>query len=352
MNLHRNPEPVNEMNATRLHQKSTIGNTAPVLGRLLTLICILVAGVAKSHAQDLAYDSPSDGSDGALSIPAPFASGVEGPGMAYDSVRKELVAFGGTTGPVDNTPNSTVIGLGQTWIDDGTGWKEIFPATSPSPRLGHRMVWDPNSNEGAGAILLYGGRSSGAEITPETWIWKGDDANPTWQKLNIGLQPRGLRLFGMAYDGARDEVVLYGGASGNQVYGDTWTWSGTAWTQKTPVNNPTFGWGMQMAYDAARGKVVLFGGRSNSGAQLTNETYTWDGTNWTKLVPVTRPPVRTGHFMEYDTESSRVIMYGGTSLDQRNKYGDTWSWDGVTWTQLDLSPRRDHRRVIHRRRHL
>ena len=336
MNLHKNSEPVNDMNASRLHQKTTIGNTAPVLWPVLALTCILAAGVGKTYAQaDLGYDSPSDGSDGALTIPAPFAAGVERLAIAYDPVRKELVAFGGALGPVDD--NTNIVGLSQTWVDDGSGWKEIFPATSPSPRFGHGMVWDPNSNGGAGGILLFGGRSSGAEITPETWIWNGDDANPTWQKLDLEIQPLGLRHFGMVYDAGRDEVVLYGGASGSQIKADTWTWSGTAWSQKSPVNNPTPAWGLQMAYDAARGKVVLFGGQINDEQQLQNETYTWDGTNWTHLAPATRPQPRTGHFMEYDTESSLVIMHGGGLIDQTGKYGDTWSWDGVDWVQLVLS---------------
>ncbi|RKX30554.1 MAG: hypothetical protein DRP71_14845 [Verrucomicrobia bacterium] len=323
------------MNAHRLHREISIGNRLFSFGRLLAPISVLALAAGLAEAQNLAYTSPSDGSDGALSILASFASGVEGTAIAYDPVRKELVAFGGTQGNVDNTPGSSVVGLNTTWIDDGTGWKAVAPTTSPSPRFGHAMVWDPNSNGGAGAILLYGGRTNGSEITPETWIWKGDDVNPTWQKLNVGTQPLGLRLFGMVYDAARDEVVLFGGASGSSVKQDTWTWSGTAWTPKTPANKPPILWGHQMAYDATRNLVVLFGGKTGGGA-LQDKTYTWNGSNWTTVVSTTKPGVRTGHFMEYDSGSGRVILYGGTSNGQTGKYSDTWSWDGVDWAQLDL----------------
>jgi hypothetical protein len=305
---------------------------------MIVLTGLLVFGINTAVGQDdLAYTSPSDGSDGALAIEAPFGPGVQGGGIAYDPVRKEQVAFGGASRAIDFTPGSNVVGTNRTWVNDGSGWKEIFPTTSPSPRFGHGMVWDPNANGGAGAILLFGGRSSGAEITPETWIFIGDDDNPTWQKLNLATQPLGLRLFAMAYDGTRDEVVLYGGASGTSVKGDTWVWSGSAWTAKNPVNKPFPGWGFEMAYDAARGKMVLFGGRNNNGAQLVNETYTWDGTNWTQLAPANRPPARTGHFMAYDTEADRVVVYGGTSNNQNGKLSDTWTWDGTTWTQLALN---------------
>lgn len=327
------------MNASRLHGKSISGGGVPTFGRLLATVSVLAAGTAGTYGQaDLGYDSASDGTDGALSITAPFATGVEGVAIAYDPVRKELVAFGGSQGNVDNTPNTSVVGTNFTWIDDGSGWKQIFPATSPRARFGHRMIWDPNSNAGAGAILLFGGRSSGAEIPAETWIWKGDDENPTWQKLFPGVQPRALRLFDMVYDAARDEVVLFGGASGSSVYQETWTWSGAAWTQETPVNKPPILWGHQMAYDAARSLVVLFGGKKGGGS-LENTTYTWNGSNWTTVVPANSPGHRTGHFMEYDSDSSRVIVYGGSWNNQTTKYDDTWSWDGVDWSQLDLTRR-------------
>ena len=38
---------------------------------------------------------------------------------------------------------------------------------------------------------------------------------------------------GMAYDAASGQVVLFGGG-GHAWLGDTWTWDGTDWTQRTP----------------------------------------------------------------------------------------------------------------------
>ncbi len=325
------------MKATRLIQRISVENPAPSLRRFFVLAGLLSIGVCSAVAQDnLPYTSPSDGSDGPLLVEAPFGPGVQGGSIAYDPVRKEMVAFGGTSGNVDNTPGSNVVGTNRTWIDDGTGWKEVFPATSPSPRFGHRTIWDPNANGGAGAILLFGGRSSGSEITPETWIFIGDDGNPTWQKLNLATQPLGLRLFDMVYDAARDEVVLFGGASGSSVKQDTWVWSGSAWTAKSPVNKPEILWGHQMAYDAARSVVVLFGGKTGGGGVLA-KTYTWNGTNWTLLSPAISPGSRTGHFMAYDAANSRVVVYGGSWNNQTTKLDDTWTWNGTTWNNLNPS---------------
>ena len=41
-----------------------------------------------------------------------------------------------------------------------------------------------------------------------------------------------------------------------------------------------------MAYDAATGTVVLFDGPIGSG---NGGTWTWDGSNWSKQAPATRP---------------------------------------------------------------
>src|SRR5262249_40092545 len=61
---------------------------------------------------------------------------------------------------------------------------------------------------------------------------------------------------GMAYDGARNEVVLFGRGvdccSGN-YFSDTWTWDGTSWTQRFPVTSPPARTNINLAYDAQRG---------------------------------------------------------------------------------------------------
>jgi hypothetical protein len=51
------------------------------------------------------------------------------------------------------------------------------------------------------------------------------------------------------------------------------------WTQLSPANSPSARYGSSMAYDPATGQMLLFGG-SSSGGEL-NDTWDWDGTNWT-----------------------------------------------------------------------
>jgi hypothetical protein len=65
---------------------------------------------------------------------------------------------------------------------------------------------------------------------------------------------------GMAYDGATGRVVLFGGLGEDTIFGDTWSWDGTDWTQLTPAHSPPPRFDPAMTYDAALGQIVLFGG--------------------------------------------------------------------------------------------
>jgi hypothetical protein len=84
---------------------------------------------------------------------------------------------------------------------------------------------------------------------------------------------------GMAYDAARNQVVLHGGV-GNGAPSDTWTWDGTDWTQRAPAHHPLKRYFLGMTYDAARGQVVLFGGDNGNAQFPAGDTWTWDGTDW------------------------------------------------------------------------
>jgi hypothetical protein len=62
---------------------------------------------------------------------------------------------------------------------------------------------------------------------------------------------------------------------------DLWEWDGQAWVDLTPFSTPARR-RMAMAYDEVRRNVVVFGG-STSGGGTSNETRTWDGSQWTVI---------------------------------------------------------------------
>jgi sugar lactone lactonase YvrE len=129
----------------------------------------------------------------------------------------------------------------------------------------------------------------------------------------------------MAYDPSSGLVVLFGGqGNGLNFLGDTWTWNGTTWTQLSPATSPQARGYAVMAYDAAFSQVLLFGGEGNgTGFPFLNDTWTWNGTTWTQLAPVTSPEARFSATMAYDPSSGQVVLFGGGS--NSGFLGDTWT---------------------------
>src|SRR2546422_8529348 len=106
---------------------------------------------------------------------------------------------------------------------------------------------------------------------------------------------------GMAYDAARGQVVLFGGCCAGDLLGDTWTWDGIDWTQRTPAHMPSPRFGPGATYDARTRQVVLFGGATGGcGYVCFADTWTLNGTSWRipfpaaiTLTPSSGPPGAT-----------------------------------------------------------
>ncbi|MGB3970091.1 MAG: hypothetical protein WBO45_25370 [Planctomycetota bacterium] len=195
-------------------------------------------------------------------------------------------------------------------------WNQLAPATSPQARWGHAMAYDAARQR----VVLFGGFGGGG-----TWEWDGT----SWTQLAPAASPSGRWGHAMAYDAARQRVVLFGGGSSAQL-ADTWEWDGTNWTQLAPAASPSARYSHAIAYDVARQRVVLFGGRNSS--LVLGDTWEWDGTNWLPRFSLNYPSPRWGHAMAYDGARQRVVLFGGSPA-----IADTWEWDGTNWTQLTPS---------------
>lgn len=53
---------------------------------------------------------------------------------------------------------------------------------------------------------------------------------------------------------------------------------------------------------------------------------------WVRLFPDTVPPVRYAAAFAFDRASGVAVMYGGNTTSG-GRLGDTWTWDGINWTQ-------------------
>ena len=247
-----------------------------------------------------------DGSNWTEASPATSPSGRAGVAMAYDSAHQQVVMFGGS--------NNT--GFNDTWVWDGSNWTEKSPQTSPPSRYYHAMAYD----SAHGQVVLFGGLSGGVALG-DTWVWDG--AN--WTQKTSQTSPPARSGHALAYDSAHGQVVLFGGSNGAN---DTWVWDGTNWTLKSPTTSPEARGQGAMAYDSAHGQVVLFGGTElASPYSVLQDTWVWDGTNWTEESPQTSPTARGNHGMAYDSNNDLVVLFGGGDSGAE-VYGDTWTWNG------------------------
>src|SRR5215469_12142789 len=157
----------------------------------------------------------------------------------------------------------------------------------------------------------------------------------SWAKRHPAKSPAARYGAAMAYDAATRHVVLFGGVPPNSVLalGDTWTWNGSTWTRRHPAKSPLGRSGAAMTYDAATRQVVLFGGVHAVGGypRLLDGTWTWNGSTWTKRHPAKSPPAETGAAMTYDAATRQVVLFGG--INQTRYLGGTWTWNGSNWTR-------------------
>ncbi len=217
-------------------------------------------------------------------------------------------------------------------IAQQVGWSQRL-VSGPPGRDGHAMVYDASR----GVTVLFGGYNSNGLPLGDTWEWDG----AVWtQRLVSGPPSRGYHA--MAYDAARQVTVLFGGYGGyvypNEIiYGDTWEWNGTEWTQRL-VSGPEPRQGHAMAYDAARNVTVLFGGDAFTySGNLLGDTWEWNGFAWTHRPVGGGAGNRKHHAMVYDSDRGVITLVGGQNEVLQAFYGDTWERSGATWTQRALA---------------
>ncbi len=136
-----------------------------------------------------------------------------------------------------------------------------------------------------------------------------------WTQVAYPAHPSGRSASGITYDPATASMVLFGGADGNSVLGDTWIWDG-AWRPKFPASSPAARQGPAIAFDGAAGNVVLFGGAPTvpvGNGTAFGDTWTWDGVNWTQQFPPVSPPARTWSNMVYVPGTRTVLLFSGTN---------------------------------------
>lgn len=234
---------------------------------------------------------------------------AQGPGgyeICFDEARQRTVIFW----------------EGKTLEWDGVSWTTVSQSGPPA-RGAAALVYDPTGQR----CLLFGGYSNNG-VLKDLWSWNGS----IWTQLaSAPSNASGRGDFAMAFDRARNRLVVHGGyqGSGGSLLGDTLEWDAAtnSW-QRWATGAIGLRYAHRMAFDEARNQIILHGG-----FYFTNkaDTWGWNGSAWTQLS--TSGPARYVFGMTYDSARQQVVLHGGTTCCGEVEYGSTWRWNGTSWAQ-------------------
>jgi hypothetical protein len=207
------------------------------------------------------------------------------------------------------------------------------PQLQPQPRTGASLVYVGAT----GSTLLFGGSRTFGAIAPvlgDTWTLDGS----SWHEARPAHAPSARAGASAAFDAARNVVVLFGGnvldsslVPASPAWSDeTWTWDGVDWTLQHPAHKPSARGIAAFAYDEAHKQAVLFGGTgtSHSCCEGLSDTWAWDGSDWTQIQPATSPPPTVDAGFAYDVGHGQLVLFG----NYLPSGSDTWTFDGSNWT--------------------
>jgi len=246
-----------------------------------------------------------NGSNWILLNPANNPGLLGGHAMAYDDARGKIVLFGGISG-------TTFIPSNQTWVWDGNNWKQMHPKVSPPALYGHAMAYDSIAKK----IILFGGYGEYAEAN-ETWTWDGTNwtqvvstTSPpprTGHAMTFDATRGQIVMFG----GSLSQPTP-------TWYSDTWLWDAKGWHQALTPAPPTGRFGHVLAYHPALQAVVMIGGYGGKDVTDTTwnydfrrETWIWNGQTWTQQFPGIQPgPAYTVGAAFDDTRQALTVHLG------------------------------------------
>jgi hypothetical protein len=180
------------------------------------------------------------------------------------------------------------------------------------------------------------GVGGNATLTKTNYITLTPVFTQNWRLITTTVSPPINGEHAMAYDSARNRVVLYGGNGTGWPYSNaTWEFDGTNWLTITTAVSPTARYGAAMAYDNVRGVMILFGG-SNADDLALNQTWRYTNSTWSQVtITGTVPPSRI--YASMATGPNGVLyLFGGN--DGITYFRDFWKYDNGTWYALPDAP--------------
>ncbi len=195
---------------------------------------------------------------------------------------------------------------------------------------------------GKEAIILHGGFGRGTEDyraiasmflrSPElsdTWIWNGS----TWKQLKNN--PLTLLNHDLTYCKRINQNIIFGGWNGSQRLDKTYLMNGEDWNLADSENGsgPEARESHSMVYDEKRKEIILFGGLTmkiefgqftKANTIALDDTWAWNGSDWSLITEHAQPKPRYKHGFVYDSKRNKTILFGG--YDGKEYFQDTWEF--------------------------
>lgn len=255
----------------------------------------------------------------------------------FDPTTQQMILFGGQV-------SGASTGLNDVWLavtassQDETFTQLLPTGTPPVARYGHVATYDSNSNR----MTVFGGATGNpAPCASDVWILTGADGRsglPAWiSESPSGSVPGGRVYAAGVYDPTTNAQIIFGGSDCSTGYfNDVWVLSNAngesgsqAWTQLFPSGTPPSARESATAvYDSVNNILTIYagdaGGAPLSDVWILSHANGTGGTpTWTKLNPTGPAPLaRTGHNALYDSNSDRMMIFGG--LNGTQTLSDTW----------------------------
>jgi hypothetical protein len=192
--------------------------------------------------------------------------------------------------PLETSCSALAVTL--TWVFDGSTFQLADSSASDSPASGGQLAWFPGPgllvDLGANLDAVAGGSAASCPAdapcplipAAEDWQWTGSGWTPV-QNLQASAAARYFEAPPVS-DTAAGEVL------GLDYTGALWVSTNPAagWVEAPSAGAPAPRSEPALAYDGSNGQVVLFGGEllgsTSAAGEVMGDTWTWDGTTWTE----------------------------------------------------------------------
>lgn len=235
--------------------------------------------------------------------------------------------------------SSPASGSRQSPIPSPTSYPPLWVCRSPCPS--ERSTPGVAFDSGRQVLVLFGGYDKSGKVLNDTWEWS---AASSWTEKHPSTIPPARGMTAIVYDRVRHVTLMYGGrdAVGGKVRcgevgqwfcsDDTWTWDGTNWTELHATGGPP-PFVPAMTFDDASGATLLYNFMGN-----VPGTWSWDGANWSLKASGSNnnpDPGRGEPVMVFDPASKHVVMFAGFSPGGGNVQ-TMWKWGGQSWTSFGV----------------